>query len=47
MDFLELMHEAYSQNEISADEYMINVLSNIHPYDIIYKKFDEEEEDDE
>ena len=45
VNFIELMHEAYEQKEISADEYLVNKLYNIKPYNLTFKKYGEENDE--
>lgn len=42
IDFMKLMHEAYAQEEMTADEYMVEKLHNVFPYSLTFIKFDEE-----
>ena len=44
IDFIKLMHEAYAQDEMTADEYFVEKLYNVFPYSLTYIKFDEESE---
>lgn len=40
VDFMKIMHEAYAQDEISPDEYLIEKLHNVFPYSLVFKKID-------
>ncbi|MBP5422985.1 MAG: hypothetical protein J6Y78_11145 [Paludibacteraceae bacterium] len=40
IDFIELMHEAYAQDEMTADEYLVEKLHNVFPYSLVFIKFD-------
>ena len=42
IDFLQLMHEAYAQDEMTADEYLVEKLHNVFPYSLTFLKFEEE-----
>lgn len=44
IDFIELMHEAYAQEEMTADEYLAEKLHNVFPYSLTFIKFDRESE---
>jgi hypothetical protein len=46
IDFIELMHEAYAQNEMTADEYLVEKLHNVFPYSLTFVKFEEESENE-
>ena len=41
IDFIQLMHEAYAQDEMTADEYLVEKLHTVFPYSLIFIKFDE------
>ena len=41
VDFMELMHEACAQDEMSMDEYLVEKLHDVFPYSLIFIKFDE------
>ena len=38
------MHEAYAQEEMTADEYLVEKLHKVFPYSLVFIKFDEEGE---
>lgn len=40
IDFIQLMHEAYAQDEMTADEYLIEKLHGVFPYSLTFIKFD-------
>ena len=46
IDFIELMHEAYAQDEMTADEYFVEKLHNVFPYSLTFIKFEEENENE-
>lgn len=39
INFIELMHEAYAQDEMTPDEYLVEKLHNVFPYSLTFKKF--------
>jgi hypothetical protein len=45
IDFMKIMHEAYAQDEMSADEYLIEKLHNVFPYGLVFKKIKTKKED--
>lgn len=38
---MKLMHEAYAQDKITADEYLIEKLHNVFPYSLVFKKLED------
>ena len=40
IDFMELLHEACSQEEMSMDEYLVEKLHNVFPYSLVFVKYD-------
>lgn len=46
IDFIELMHEAYAQDEMTAEEYFVEKLHNVFPYSLAFIKFEEENENE-
>lgn len=46
IDFIELMHEAYAQDEMTADEYLVEKLHNVFPYSLTFIKFEKESENE-
>lgn len=47
VNFMKIMHEAYAQDKMSADEYLIEKLCNVFPYSLVFKKIEDKEVMDE